>query len=115
MPTMSKNLNDIPEIDTMWQAARMAMREAESLLLFGFSMPTSDELLMQLIRSACNDGRRLKRVASIDLQPEPVLERFESCLPPGFDIDIAAFPVEKGVTPIWLDLKASNILLRSPC
>lgn len=113
MPTMSKNLNEIPEIATMWQAARMAMREAESLLLFGFSMPTSDELLVQLIRSACNDGRRLRRVASIDLAPEPVLERFESCLPPGFDVDIAAFPVEKGVTPIWLELRGSNVALRS--
>jgi hypothetical protein len=113
MPTMSKNLNDFPEIDTMWQAARLAIREAESLLLFGFSVPTSDELLVQLVRSACGDGRRLKQVASIDLEPEAVLDRFQSCLPAGFDVDIAAFPVEKGTVPIWLDLSAPKVYLRS--
>ena len=113
MPTMSKNLNDFPEIDTMWQAARLAIREAESLLLFGFSVPTSDELLVQLIRSACGHSRRLKQVASIDLEPEGVLDRFQSCLPTGFDVDIAAFPVEKGTVPIWLDLRSPKVCLRS--
>ena len=49
MPTMSKNLGDTPEIGVMWQAARKAISDAESILLFGFSMPASDELLMQII------------------------------------------------------------------
>jgi hypothetical protein len=114
MPTMSKNLNEMPEIDTMWQATRLAMHDAESLLLFGFSMPTSDELLVQLIRAACGDSRRLKYVASIDLDPERVLENFQSCLPVGFDVDAAAFPVERASVPIWLDLSPSNAWLRSP-
>jgi hypothetical protein len=112
MPTMSKNLKDLPEIGTMWRAARSAMREAESLLLFGFSMPTSDELLVQLIRSAVEDGRRLKRVASIDLEPGPVLKRFESCLPAGFDVETFAFPVQRGEVPNWFDLNSSTITLR---
>ena len=113
MPTMSKNLDDFPEIYTMWQAARLAIREAESLLLFGFSVPTSDELLVQLIRSACDDGRRLKQIASIDLEPEQVLDRFQSCLPIGFDVDTVAFPVEKGTVPIWLDLSKPKVYLRA--
>lgn len=112
MPTMSKNLNDLPEISTMWQVARRALREAESLLFFGFSLPTSDELLMQLIRSACADGRRLRRVASIDLEPEKVLERFESSLPVGCNVQTAAFPVLKGEVPIWLELREESALLR---
>ncbi|MBX3413906.1 MAG: hypothetical protein KF708_14545 [Pirellulales bacterium] len=102
MPTMSKNLEDLPEIATMWQAARLAMSKAESLLLFGFSLPTSDELLVQLIRSSCADGKCLKRVAAIDLDPEGVLDRFQSCLPVGQKVDTTALPVERGHRPIWL-------------
>jgi hypothetical protein len=113
MPTMSKNLDEMPEISTMWQAAKLAMQDAESILLFGFSLPLSDELLVQLIRSSCGKTRRLKRVASIDLEPEKVLENFERCLPPGFDVETTAFPVQKGESPIWLDLADNGVLLRS--
>lgn len=113
MPTMSKNLNDIPEISAMWQAAKRALTDAESLLLFGFSMPISDELLLQLIRSACTVGKRLRRVAAIDLDPEQVLHRFESCLPPGCDVETVAFPVQKGEVPIWLELNDCGASLRS--
>ena len=52
---MSKNLDETPEIGVMWQAARLAIAQAESILLFGFSMPTSDELLMQMIRTAIQE------------------------------------------------------------
>lgn len=102
MPTMSKNLDDLPEIATMWQAARLAMSKAESLLLFGFSLPTSDELLVQLIRSSCAEGKCLKRVAAIDLDPEGVLDRFQSCLPVGHEVEMTAYPVVRGDQPIWL-------------
>lgn len=113
MPTMSKNLDEMRELKTMWQAARLALLEAESILLFGFRMPDSDELLRQLIRSACGESRRLKRVASIDLQPEPILDRFDSNLPAGLNVEVCAFPVKKGEVPIWFDLAASSILVRS--
>jgi hypothetical protein len=113
MPTMSKNLEDLPEISTMWQAARLALSKAESLLLFGFSLPTSDELLVQLIRCACKEGRSLRRIAAIDLDPEAVLDRFQSCLPDEYEVEMIAFPVEKGQIPIWLDLTGSATLLRS--
>ena len=113
MPTMSKNLNDLPEIATMWQAARLALCQAESLLLFGFSLPTSDELLVQLIRSSCHDGGALKRVASIDLDPESVLDRFESCLPIGYKVDTVAFPVVRGEVPIWLNVDGPQVVLRA--
>ena len=88
---MSKNLSDVREIAAMWQAARLALMEAESILLFGFSMPTSDE------RPA---------------QPEEVLERFETCLPFGMDVETAAFPVQKGETPIWFEVNNDGAMLR---
>lgn len=102
LPTMSKNLNEIREIAVMWDAAYEAIKDAETLLLFGFSLPKSDELLTQTIRSAVNEQRKLKRVASIDVTPESVLQRFEDCLPPGMDVETIAFPVQAGSDPIWL-------------
>ena len=103
LPTMSKNLNEIKEIAVMWQACHAAIKDAESILLFGFSLPQSDELLTQTIRTAVREGRRLKRVGSIDLNPESVLDRFEDCIPAGMDIEANAFPVEIGQRPIWLN------------
>jgi hypothetical protein len=102
MPTMSKNLGDTPEIGVMWQAARKAIADAESLLLFGFSMPTSDELLMQMIRTSIYSNRKLRRVASIDLDPAAVLERFKRCVPADFAVEAKRFPVVAGITPEWL-------------
>jgi hypothetical protein len=110
---MSKNLNDLPEIWAMWEAARFALEEAQTLLLFGFSLPTSDELLMQLIQSACDDGRKLRQVASIDLDPDKVLQRFESCLPPRCDVELVPLPVEKGAVPIWFEPNRSQVLSKS--
>lgn len=105
MPTMSKNLNDMPEISTMWQAARLALCKAKSVLLFGFSFPTSDELLVQMVRSCCNKTRGIERVASIDLNPEAVLERFEYCLPRDYDVETTSLPVVKNEVPVWYSAK----------
>ena len=102
MPTMSKNLSDTPEIGVMWQAARFAIAEAESILFFGFSMPSSDELLLQMIRQAIHQNRRLRRVASIDLEPEAVLTRFEACIPSDQEVTAIPLRVVPAETPHWL-------------
>ena len=111
MPTMRKNLMELPEISTMWRAAQLAFQKAESLLMFGFSLPASDEILIQLIRSACNSEHSLKRVASIDLDPESVLNRFASMLPTGYEVETVALPVERGRVPDWLDRDCKDIHL----
>jgi hypothetical protein len=109
---MTKNCEDIPEISTMWQAARLAIQNAESLLIFGFSFPSSDELLVQLIRQACEEGGgKLKRVAAIDLEPEGVLDRFQACLPTRCDVETVAFPVLRGVEPIWPHERSGTAVL----
>ncbi len=102
MPTMSKNLNDIPEIGVMWQAARLAIAEAESILFFGFSMPSSDELLLQMMRQAIHSNRKLKLVASIDLDPDSVIARFEACVPTDTEVVAMSFKVVPFQTPEWL-------------
>lgn len=102
MPTMSKNLGETPEIGIMWQAARQAIAVAESILLFGFSMPTSDELLMQMMRTAIQENRKLRLVGSIDLDPDGVLERFKSGIPDEIVLEVKPFPVVPNTTPDWL-------------
>jgi hypothetical protein len=86
----------------MWQAARQAIAQAESILLFGFSMPTSDELLMQMIRTAIQENKKLRRVASIDLDPEGVLGRFKDSISDEIEFEVKPFPVVPDETPSWL-------------
>ena len=101
MPTMSKSLSQMPEIGAMWTVARLAVAEAESIVFFGFSMPTSDELLVQMFRSAIRDSKKLKRVASIDLSPDNVLSRFSDCVPIGHEVTYTPFRVMPGERPDW--------------
>jgi hypothetical protein len=102
MPTMSKNLGDLPEIGVMWQAARRALSYAESILVFGFSLPDSDELLTQMIRNSIQCEKRLKRLAVIDLYPEAVIERFKRCVPGECEVFATPFPVSGMEPPDWL-------------
>lgn len=104
MPTMSKSLEDVKEIGIMWKAARMAIEVAESVLLFGFSMPESDELLMQMVRASIHKNRRLQRVTVIDLEPEPIVKRFKRCIPDDLDVQACTFAVERGTQPAWFEL-----------
>lgn len=101
MPTMSKNLSVIPEISAMWTTATMAIAEAESIAIFGFSMPTSDALLMHMFRSAIGLNRRLKRVAAIDINPDSVLSRFSDCVPSDCKVSYIPFKVTPGERPDW--------------
>ena len=99
---MGKHLDDLPEIGVMWQAARSAIADAESLLIFGFSMPTSDELLTQMIRATIHANNRLRRVGVIDLDPDGVLDRFRRCLPTNHSVEVNKFQVVLGQDPVWL-------------
>ena len=100
-PTMSKNLGEIPQIGIMWQAARAALEEAESILLFGFSLPTSDELLAQLMRNACGKYQRLSKVGVIDLNPAQVIDRFRQAVNPTCAVEYVPLLVEPGLVPGW--------------
>jgi hypothetical protein len=103
MPTMGKHLDDLPEIGVMWQASRRAIADAESLLILGFSMPTSDELLTQMIRATIHANNKLRRVGVIDLDPAAVLDRFRRCLPAKHSVVTNQYPVARGQWPEWLD------------
>lgn len=109
-PTMSKNLGEIPQIGTMWQAGRAALEEAKSILLFGFSLPTSDELLAQLMRTSCDKNQILSRVGVIDLNPTQVIDRFKQAVNPTCKIEYVPLLVEPGKTPSWYTSPKSPVV-----
>ncbi len=71
------------------------------MLLFGFSMPTSDELFVQLMRNACERKRRLRRVGAIDIVADQVLERFNGAVNPTCQIEYVPLPVVPDQIPAW--------------
>lgn len=100
-PSMTKRLDEVKEIGVMWQATRAALSSAESIALFGFSMPTSDELFMQMMRRAIHENTRLASVTAIDLDPESVMSRFRRCLPPQARVRFIPLRVEPRCRPTW--------------
>ncbi|QVL32363.1 hypothetical protein KIH39_00135 [Telmatocola sphagniphila] len=109
MPTMNKNLKETPEIDAMWQAAMAAIENAESILIFGFSFPRSDELLIQSFRKAIETSKRLKKVGIIDLDPQAVAHNFRCCLPVGYHVEYAYLNSTKSGVPDWFNVEPKQL------
>ncbi|MFO0906459.1 MAG: hypothetical protein U0939_25870 [Pirellulales bacterium] len=108
LPTMSKSLSEMPEIATMWQAANRAASEAESILFFGFSLPTSDALFARLIQQSCKSGK-VRRVGVIDLQPHEVIGRMRRLVPATCTIEFTELPVPKQGIPDWFQANPNAI------
>lgn len=108
-PTMSKNLSEIPEIATMWQAANRAASEAESILLFGFSLPTSDALFARLIQQACK-STRVKNIGVIDIYPKDVISRLKKLVSSTCQIEFTELAVPRQGLPDWFEAK-QNVLV----
>jgi hypothetical protein len=100
LPSMPKNLAEIPEIGVMWKVARQAIGEAKHIVLFGFSMPQSDELLTLMLRNAIHSNRKLRQLEIYDVNPFPVYERFRKCIPKGIDVDVTFYQVWPGRGPV---------------
>ncbi len=104
LPTMSKNLNELPEIAAMWQAANLAASQAESILMFGFSFPPSDALFARMIQHACNGGR-VKRIGVVDLYPDIVLGRVRKLIATTRNVEFIELPVPQVGVPTWYEAK----------
>jgi len=102
LPSMNKNLSATPEIEVMWRAAQCALEDAESVLVFGFSFPSSDALFRHFMRKAICKSRKLKRLGVIDINPECVIERVKKCFPSDYDAVFVSYPVVSGRIPPWI-------------
>lgn len=54
----------------VWQTARLALREAEELIIFGYSFPDADFASKALIRQALHHNEQIRTVHVIDINPE---------------------------------------------
>jgi hypothetical protein len=111
LPTMSKSLGEMPEIYTMWQAANEAASQAETILLFGFSLPTSDALFAKMIQHACKN-KQVRRIGVIDLQPHEVIARLRRLVPATCNVEFTELVVPKQGIPEWYEAKP-NVLVCS--
>lgn len=103
LPSMSKHLNEFPEIATMWNAAHEALLTAKNLLVFGFSFARSDQLFSQLFRNALASNPGISRITVIDRHPEDVIQRLTPSLPASRPISLMALLVNaEEKIPKWM-------------
>lgn len=107
LPSQRKHYSRYAHLNRMWDAAAKALSEAEYLIVFGFSFPSSDCLIRLMLRQAASQ-RRLKRVAVVDVAPDPVAERVRQVLPSDQDVAVDTFVVPTdGSVPAWWAAEAS--------
>jgi hypothetical protein len=76
----------------MWKSAASALSEATSMLIFGFSLPASDLLVVRMIHEALLRGR-MRTISIVDIDPEPVAARLKKRLLSAAAVDIQTFTV----------------------
>jgi NAD-dependent SIR2 family protein deacetylase len=102
LPSARKRYSRYAHLRRMWDSAQSALKDAETLLIFGFSFPSSDCLIRAMFANAVCSGS-LRHIAIIDLQPEAVAERIKSALPPEGLPAMQCFAVPTdGSRPEWL-------------
>lgn len=82
-PSMLKSFERYPKISVLWRYAERALVEAERIVLWGFSCPTTDHHVVWLFRN----GLRLRKgnkvdIAIIDESPAGVAQRIKSIVVP---------------------------------
>jgi NAD-dependent SIR2 family protein deacetylase len=102
LPSHRKDYREFPHLRRMWDSAAQAIREASSLLVFGFSFSNSDSLVRLLVREAITKGN-LNRVTILDTNPSIVADRLKTLAPSGRPIQIDQFQVPSDhTTPEWV-------------
>jgi hypothetical protein len=86
----------------MWQAAGAALKAAESAMIFGFSIPESDDHIVEFLKHTIGSHGNLKKLAIVDIDPEGPLERLKRFVPIRSNVDATLFRVPiDGSTPSW--------------
>lgn len=103
---MSKAYDRYPQLKQMWAAARLALCEAESVMVIGFSFPNSDASIRQLFRTCLCRAPRLKAIAIVDIDPGSVANRLEPLLAEAVsnkDVHCYLYEVPKDCSePSWI-------------
>ena len=81
--TKSKYLGN-PVIRTIWTRAFEALRNAESVVFIGYSVPLQDQAAMSMIREAFNQNVTRPEICIVDRDPASVTRNLSDALPPDF-------------------------------
>lgn len=103
-PSMVKTFDKFRGLKQVWNAAYQALSVARSILFCGFSFPTSDVLISQMLRSALTTKTRPLEIGIIDLDPSKPVNALEELLGDcEDDIRIYTYEVPRsGEKPTWL-------------
>lgn len=102
-PSMVKSFDDFPGLKRIWNAAYMALSEAKSILFFGFSFPTSDALINEVMRAAFAKNRRAIDFSIVDVNPEKPASLLADMVGEACDGTISLYRVPTdGTEPDWL-------------
>ena len=85
-PVENKDYSDDPFVSDSWRSAKLLLRQALILTVFGYSAPTSDVAAVALLKSAwmAESARKMEHVEVIDIIREADLyERWEKFTPTG--------------------------------
>jgi hypothetical protein len=102
-PSKLKTFEKLQQLQRMWTAAGTALRQAESVLFFGFSVPEADEHVVELIRRTMGKSDKLRRIAVVDVAPDGPASRLRRCLrkPGQVEIETYTVPADRSA-PAWL-------------
>lgn len=103
-PSMVKTFDKFRGLKQVWNAAYQALSVARSIIFWGFSFPTSDVLISQMLRSALTTKKRSLEIGIIDLYPSKPADALEALLGDSEDdIKIYTYEVpQSGERPKWL-------------
>lgn len=116
LPSMVKKFEALPGIHRMWDSAFSALQQARQVLFFGFSIPSSDAVIAEMIRCTLGRSQLIERIGVMDVNPDAPIERLRKILPNERSIQIDSFPVlANGEVPLWYGdwIKATGLELRA--
>jgi NAD-dependent SIR2 family protein deacetylase len=102
LPSHRKSYREYPHLNRMWDSAADAMREAASLLVFGFSFSSGESLVRLMVREAIVNGV-LKQISILDRDPAAVAARLRQIIPSNHSLEILEFAIPMdGSRPRWI-------------
>jgi hypothetical protein len=105
---MVKSFDEFPGLKRIWNATFLALSEAKSILFFGFSFPSSDALINEVLRSAFAKNVRDIDISIVDIAPDKPAAILSDMLSPddGSVIRLYQVPTDRE-QPDWLATDSS--------
>lgn len=87
----------------MWDGAADVLSETREVVFFGYSLPTSDGPIQQLVSGAWKQNQRLEHVWIVDACPDPVCDRVRALLG-GRNVEVTPMkvPLDFSQPPWWI-------------